>query len=80
MTPGGKLQVGDRVKHVSTNRIYEVVKREGNDEVYSVIVKPTDGRRLPVGTMEAFGYPGCFRVLEMAWWLREDIWKYIERG
>jgi len=79
MTPGGKVQKGDVVRHVGSQRRYVVVKREGNSVDYSVILRPLDGRRLPVGAFEAFGYPGCVRSLEFAWWLKEGIYKFEGR-
>jgi hypothetical protein len=76
MTPGGKLQSGDKIQHVSSGMVATVIKREGNDDIYSVILKPDEG--LPWNVHSAFGYPGCFRLLEAPYWLKQGTYRLVE--
>lgn len=68
MTPSGLPQRGDRVRHKPTGKVCTVVRREGNGMLYSLILRPDDGRL--DGCREAYAYPGCFRLLEADYWLR----------
>lgn len=73
MTPGGLLQKGDRIVHTASGAKCTVVKREGNDAAYSVIVRPDE--KLEFYRQTAFGYPGCFRILEFGYWLKTGAWR-----
>lgn len=69
-TPTGLLKAGDKVRHKESGRVMVVVRREGNDAIYSVILKPADGQPLPKNIYNTvYGEPGCFRLLETAYWL-----------
>jgi hypothetical protein len=64
------LRAGDKIRHKPSGRVFTVVRREGNDVAYSVIVKPTDGRPLPDDIRTTvMGMPGCFRLLEAGYWI-----------
>lgn len=66
MTPTGLPQKGDRLRHTETDGLFTVVKREGNDSMYSLILRPD----VPwPGMRQAYGHPGCFRLLEAGYWI-----------
>jgi len=70
-TPTGLLRAGDKLRYKATGEIYVVVRREGNDVAYSVILRPLEGK-LPKGIHNTVtGMPNTFRLLEAAYWIRE---------
>ena len=75
-TPGGKPRAGDRLRHRETGATVTVVKREGNDMLYSLILKLDKPYPKPM-PQQAYGYPrGHFRLLEAGYWIPR-FWEYI---
>lgn len=75
MTPTGLPQKGDKMRHKSGREV-EVVKREGNDSLYSLIVRVTDGGH--TNSSPPFGYDRThFRLLEAAYWIQRGDWTVL---
>lgn len=68
-TPTGLPKTGEILIHKPSGQRMRVVKREGNDVLFSVILTPADGSKLPNLSNQVFGMPNCFRLLEAGYWL-----------
>jgi hypothetical protein len=83
-TPSGKLKAGDRLIHTENRGTgeWEVVRRDGNDAIYSVVLTRADGGPLPVGVRPSFGDdPGTFRLTEAHYWvfMARGGWTLVSR-
>jgi hypothetical protein len=80
-TPTGLLRKGDRVRDRKGERTYEVIKRQGNDLNYSVILRLEDATsedRLALSSFHPYGYPrDHIRLLEAGYWM-EHGWRLVK--
>ena len=66
MTPGGKLQKGDRLRHRASGLVCIVTARLGNDAGYGVKIKREDGRRIG-GALEANLLTAQYQIAKGNW-------------
>jgi hypothetical protein len=79
MTPTGLPQKGDVLVHAESGRRLEVVKREGSDALYSLILRTQDGSRPTRHSTPPYGYPSShMRLLEAGYWIGQGTWRVVE--
>ena len=76
-TPNGLPKKGEKIIHVASGVIYEVVVREGSSVDYSIIVKRTDGDKTHPHH-HPYGYPDDhMRITEFAWMMNQGLFKVV---
>lgn len=69
-TPTGLPKAGDILLHTQTGNRFVVVKREGNDQMCSVILRPIEIKTPFRISPHPYGYPNDhFRLLEAGFWI-----------
>lgn len=68
-TPSGMLKAGDVIQDSAGNQC-RVIRREGNDQLYSVILERVDGKLGPHNQRS-------WRMTEAAYWLTQG-WRVVD--
>jgi hypothetical protein len=76
-TPNGLPKKGEKIKHIPSGAIYEVIQREGSSVDYSIIVRQLDGDTTHPHH-HPYGYPADhMRITEMRWMMNHHLWEVV---